>query len=169
MPFETFKIVYLAISILGSVFAVWLVRKNKNDLLVLFLMSFVMGFLLLTLYLDVKQDMLHDAEMMGYALTGLTHVQDVAFVVCNVLLWGVLPFAIGMRLRKKAHGTRLVWIFFISLSFLRTLAEDQLLIHQYPEVLAHRYEWGFVLFDWLIVYVIAALFITKGIESLTKE
>lgn len=169
MPFETFKIVYLATSILGSALAVWLVRKNRDDLLVLLLMSFLMGLLLLALYFDVKQDRLHDAEMLGYALTGLTHVQDVALVVCNVLLWGILPFAIGIRLREKTHGTRLVWIFFISLSFLRTLAEDQLLIHQYPEVLTHRYEWGFVLFDWLIVYVIAALFITKGIKSLTKE
>lgn len=169
MTFESFKALYLAISLLGAGITVWSLRKKRDELLVLVLMSFMMGLFIAAFYFDVKEDRLHDAEFLGYLLTGLTHVQDSVLIVCNVILWGVVPFGIAIRLRPKKNGSRPVLIFFIGFTLLRTLVEDRFLIHQYPEVLTHQYEWGFVLFDWLIIYLIAGLFITKGIKALTEE
>lgn len=82
MTFETFKIAYVAIGALSAA-AIWLLRKNRDDLLSLLLMSSVMGLFLMAFYFDVKEDRIHDAELFGYLLTGLTHVQDIVLTATS--------------------------------------------------------------------------------------
>lgn len=59
----------------------------------------------------------------------------------------------------------MVWPFFVTLALLKTFFDSSVLGRQYPETLVHPSEWGVVLFDWLIIYLTAALIITKGIEA----
>lgn len=70
MTFETFKIVYLSISLLGATGAFLLLRKRKDDLMLLFLMSFTFAIFLVAFYFDIKEGNVHNGEMMKYLLRG---------------------------------------------------------------------------------------------------
>jgi hypothetical protein len=56
---------------------------------------------------------------------------------------------------------------------LKTKFEDFFFIHTYPQFKNvppfHTFEWGYVLTSWLILYGVAALFITKGTEYLSES
>jgi len=111
-----------------------------------------------------------DDDISESLLRALTHVKgDLVLVFCNTLLWGAVPFALGLILNKKRHGRWLVWLELLSFAGLKTIFDDRFLIHQYPQAIFHTFEWGYVLMAWLIVYSITAFFITKGFEFMNKS
>lgn len=163
MSFETFRILYLLGSILAGAIAFWLMRKSRDDVIVLAFMSFMMFAIFFTQYLDSGKGVSTD-DIAEFLFRALTHVRgDFILVVCNTLLWGVVPFTFALRLSKKRFGQWLVWLVFLFFSVVKTIFDDRLLIHQYPQEIFHSFEWGYVLVAWLIVYSIATLFITKGV------
>jgi hypothetical protein len=170
MSFETFEIVYFCASVIGAAFGLWLLRKSKDDLLSLLMISSIPTMFRIAFYIDVKKGNIDGGELMGYLLRGLTYVEpDLILVISNSLLWCVVPFAAGIWLYKKKKGDSFVWLFFIGFALFKTIFDDRIIIHQYPEILVFSFDWGFVLFDWLIIYAIAALFVTKGIKSLSEK
>ena len=169
MTFGAFKIVYLSVTLFGVAGAVFLFRKRKDDFSILFLMSLVLAVFMAVFFLDIKSGNIDGDMMIGYVLRGLIHIQaDNIFIFCDVCLWGTAAFAVGLKLHGKRKDDRLVWIFFIFLALFRSWFESFILGRQYPESMIRSSEWGIVLFDWLIIYLMAAFFITKGISAFEK-
>lgn len=169
MTLEEFQIVYSTASVTISVVPFWLLRKSRGDLLILSLVSFIFLSFFMVLYLDAGQ-YVPDTLFEEHLFRAFTHFKGNIFLtLSNALFWGGFPVGIGMFLRTYKQGTRLVWVVFAIFTLLKTFFDDYFLNHTYPETLVHPYEWDSVLIAWLIVYSLAALFITKGIESLTKE
>jgi hypothetical protein len=170
MSLETFKMVYLSASAAGALAAFWLLRKNRDDLLALSLMSFILLVGLLSFYFDLKKGNAHYGEMMEYLLHGFIEIEaDFALTIGTSLVWGTVPFAVAIWLNKKKNRLLLVWTFFIALAALKTLFDGNFLVYQYPELFAHSLKWPIVLFDWAVIYSLAALFVTKGLESLYEK
>jgi len=161
MPPETFKIVYLCVSVAGAAISFWQMRKVRENLLVLSIMTFVLAAVLLSFYFDSRRG--YDiGPMMEYALHAFVAVQpDLMLTMSNVLLWGTVPFAVAIWLIRGKREKQLLWVFFSAVTLLKTLFEDQLIIHQYSKMLTHFFEWGYVLFDWGIIYALACFFLTK--------
>ena len=169
MSFETFKILYLFVSVLGASIAFWLVRKDRDGLLALLAMTFVLGAILVAFYFDARQGQADIGEFMEYVVRGLTHINpDFILTICNILLWGTLPFALGVVIKEK-QSLRFLWLVFLGAAVLKTLFDDNFIIHQFPEELIHPFEWGYVFVDWAVIYSIAAFFISRGMESHIEE
>lgn len=170
ISFETFRIIYLLLSILGSGFALGRLRKQRDDLVITALMSVMMFVFFFANYLDSQSDNSSD-DISEFIFRALTHVRgDLVLVFCNALLWGTVPFVVAFVLKKKKWGELLVWGFFVGMTLLKTKFEDFFFIHAYPQIMQvppfHTFEWGSVLTAWLIIYSASALFITKGIEMI---
>jgi hypothetical protein len=168
MTFETFKITYLVISFAATSVPLWLLRKSRDDLLILGSLSLISLSFFIALYLHAAQH-IPDTLIEEHIFRALTHIKaDLSLTVCNALLWVTFPIGIGMFLRNMKYGMRLVWIFFAVFTLLKTFFEDYFLNHTYPETLVHSYEWDSVLLAWVIIYSLVALFITKGIDLLSE-
>lgn len=166
---ETFKIIYLSVSVCGAVIAFWLLRRDKQGILTLSVMTFLFAIFLFSFYIDAKRGF-DFGPLMEYLLHALIAVQpDLTLTIGNLFLWGTVPFACAIRFSRKKGGSRLVWALFLAVALLKTLFDDEFIIHQYSRILAHSFEWGYVLFAWGVIYALAGLFVTKGIESLTGE
>ena len=168
--FEPFKIIYLLLSLLSSGLAFWRLRKQRDDLTVLSLMTVVIMASFFALYLDSeKDDWTNDVSEIIFRTS--THVNgDLILVLCNTPLWGAVPFATGIIFGKLHNGTLWVWLFFVGVAVSKAWFDDYFFIHSYPQELPfHQFESGYVLFNWPIIYLIAALFITKGRKFLEDQ
>lgn len=164
MAFETFKIFYLTVSILSALVVCWKLRKNRDDLVFVLMMSLVMMALFVANYLDSKEHVLTN-DILEFLFRALTHVQgDILLTFCNVLCWGTVPFAIGIMARNNRYGKWLVWIVMALFATLKTFFEDFFFIHRYPQGAFHSFEWNYVLVAWAGIYSLAAFFIIKGRE-----
>ena len=169
MVFETFKIIYLVVSVLGAALGFWLVRKDKNALVALLGMTLFLAAILVAFYFDARRGQADIGEFMEYVVRGLTHINpDIILTICNILLWGTLPFALGIMIKDK-QGMRWLWLFFLGAAVLKTLFDDNFIIHQFPEELIHPFEWGYVFFDWAVIYSIAGFFIRRGTNPHVSE
>jgi hypothetical protein len=144
-------------------------RKSKDDLIVLAFMSFLMFAVFFAQYLDSGEEQ-YGNDVSEFIFRALTHVRgDFILALCNTLVWGSVPFAIGIMLKKKRYGKWLVWGTLLMFATLKTLFKDFFFIHQYPQALFHTFEWNYVLVAWLIVYALAALFIINGVELMSTR
>jgi hypothetical protein len=101
MTFETFKIIYLVVSVLTSSFAFMRLRKQRDDLLLATLMSAMMFFFFFANFLDAQADTSSD-DISEFIFRALTHVRgDLVLVFCNALLWGGVPFSVAIALKKR--------------------------------------------------------------------
>ena len=106
MTFKTFKVVYFVVSVVSAAATVWWFRKRRDDLLVIGLMSAAIFMFFFALYLDSAKDDLNN-DISEFLFRALTHVKgDIVLSLCNVLLWGAVPFAVGITLNKNdtAYG-----------------------------------------------------------------
>ena len=132
-------------------------------------LSFIFSIFFIATYLDASQDV-PDTLFEEHIFRAFTHMKaNIFLTLSNALLWGVFPVCIGIFLRTKKQGERLVWVVVAIFTLLKIFSDDYLFNHTYPETLIHSYEWESVLVAWLIVYSLAAVFITKGIDSLTEK
>jgi hypothetical protein len=166
MPFATFEGLYAALSILAASTAIWNAHRKRRDLLVLIGMTVVMAVLFFAMYVDAKTDD-HAGSLSEALFRAFTHMRrDAVLTLCNVLLWGTVPFSIGLKLRKYRYGSLLVWVCFAAFTGFKTWFEDLFIIHSHPELFQYYpFDWEYFMASWLVVYGIAALVITKGLDD----
>lgn len=155
-------------SIIASVAPFWILRKSKNDIAILGALSAISLTLSVLLHLNATPNV-PDTLFEEHLFRVFTHIKrDIVLTLSNALLWGLLPIGWCIYLRSKKFGTPMVWIVLGVFTVLKTFADDYVL-HAYPEILIHPFEWGDVLLGWFIVYSLLAIFNTKGIDYLSGK
>jgi hypothetical protein len=91
VTFETFKLVYIHVSIGCTTVAFRRARNNRQDFLALVFMSSLMLFMFSATYVGSSKER-HGGDLSEFFFRAFTHVQrDVVLTVCTVLLWGTVP------------------------------------------------------------------------------
>ena len=173
MSFELFRMIYLLLSIAMASTITWKLRKSSEDVLATATLTLLVFSILFAVYLDSGKHAPRD-DISEFIFRSFTHTKgDIILVFCNSLLWGAVPFAIGMVLRKKSHSGWWVCGFFTILLLAKTQFEDFFFIHLYPQLAQlppyHTFEWQYVMVGWGVVYSLASIAIVKGTRLFTTN
>ncbi len=111
MTFETFTIVYFSSGIASVALAYWYLRKQRTDLITLAGASVLTTCIFLAFYLEASEQ-IPDTFVEEHLLRAFTHLRkDLILSLSNAFMWCVVPFAIGLTVRKRL-GEGFAWILF---------------------------------------------------------
>ncbi len=126
---DLFRFTYLSLSVSAAGIIVWKSRRSKEDLAVVGLMTFILFAIFFAIYHDSGKENMSD-DISEFMFRAFTHVKgDLILITCSSLLWGAVPFSIGIILNKKHHGKWYVCGLFAALIAIKTKFEDYYFIH----------------------------------------